>query len=586
MSVTLFKGELMQKLLTSCFTMVFLIHSISFSNIDIFNKTPDWESNAKGYYSTGLGVADVNNDGWDDIVVASGNDMGKNPLSVYYNNGDGTFPKEPSWESSDKSYHGQLSIGDIDGNGFPDVAVSVFVGNGGMSTKGWVKIYYNNNGELEKNPSFKSSDIMYTFSCALGDADGDGDLDLAVACGNGYSSNGKDNARIYFNENGKIQTSPGWKSETVRSAMDVEFFDMDMNGYLDLILACDSKTPNTIYLADNTGKISTKASWECTDNGNNGNSLTINYIDDNKFPDLVVSHNNQLGGVGGHVAYLFDKAPSGTSDPAWKSHRVGNASAVITEDLDDDNIVDFIGGSWGSPIGKGPIEIFKGDGKGFSTAPVWSSNSGSVLETYVLRDVDQKGRYKHSETITIENDNSHTVHLSKTNIEKITEVSVNGKKLTAGKEYCLIDGGSWISTKDALKKGDNVKIKCLLSYHRDLIASNWDRTKGNYLFYNKKAVSTSHIPNAHAAVQHSVTTLQKKNICNFVFNLKSPTNIQIDIYSLQGKHVRMIYKNKVNAGEQYFQWNWKESNKTLSNGLYIYKIKTHTNVITGNISLY
>jgi len=67
-------------------------------------------------------------------------------------------------------------------DGWIDVAVSVYIGPDGFGDPGKVKVYYNQEGELEGIPSFESYNF-YTFSCALGDADGDGDLDLAATGG-------------------------------------------------------------------------------------------------------------------------------------------------------------------------------------------------------------------------------------------------------------------------------------------------------------------------------------------------------------------------------------------------------------------
>ena len=164
--------------------IIFYVCALSAQNIP-YNQSPDWESTPLGHIATGLGLADINGDGWKDIVTANGNDIQRQSLVVYYNNGDGTFPAEPSWSSSDIDYHGHCAVGDIDKDGWIDVAVSVYIGEAGFSEPGKVKVYYNTGGELESAPSFQSIEF-YTFSCALGDADADGDLDLAVAASESY----------------------------------------------------------------------------------------------------------------------------------------------------------------------------------------------------------------------------------------------------------------------------------------------------------------------------------------------------------------------------------------------------------------
>ena len=61
-----------------------LSYSLPAQNIP-YNSTPDWESNPNNDRATGLGIADINGDGWKDIIVANGNDMARQSLVVYYN---------------------------------------------------------------------------------------------------------------------------------------------------------------------------------------------------------------------------------------------------------------------------------------------------------------------------------------------------------------------------------------------------------------------------------------------------------------------------------------------------------------------
>jgi len=197
--------------------LFFLAAAQNYSQVP-FNQTPNWISTDITSVSTGGMFADINLDGWLDYVVANGNDISRQKVVVYYNNGNGTFPTTPNWQSSDIDYHGHLDVGDINADGFPDVAVSVYIGPTGFNSKGKVKLYLNNSGTLSSSPDWVSGDLVYTFSCAFGDADGDGDLDLAVAGGESYNSN-PEQARIFYNTGGVLESLPSWKSQGFFTAM-------------------------------------------------------------------------------------------------------------------------------------------------------------------------------------------------------------------------------------------------------------------------------------------------------------------------------------------------------------------------------
>ena len=112
----------MKKILLAVF--IILTFSKLYSQIP-YNQTPNWISTDVTSVSTGGMFADINQDGWLDYVVANGNDMARQKVVVYYNNGNGTFATTPNWQSTDIDYHGHLDVGDVNGDGYPDVAVSV-----------------------------------------------------------------------------------------------------------------------------------------------------------------------------------------------------------------------------------------------------------------------------------------------------------------------------------------------------------------------------------------------------------------------------------------------------------------------------
>ena len=142
-----------------------------------FDSNPNWVS-TDTQVSTGAALVDLDRDGWLDLVVANGNDISLQHLAVYYNRGDGTLPQTPDWQSDDTAYNGHLDVADVNGDGWPDVAVAVL---GRFSTVGHAaKLYLNNQGVLSSTPDWQSDETSHAFGCAFGDVNNDGRPDLAV----------------------------------------------------------------------------------------------------------------------------------------------------------------------------------------------------------------------------------------------------------------------------------------------------------------------------------------------------------------------------------------------------------------------
>ena len=440
-----------------------------------FNTYPDWESNANGQVSTGLGLADINNDGWKDIIVADGNDIHRQHLVVYYNQGDGTFPLDPDWESSDIDYHGHLSCGDIDKDGWIDVAVSVYLGAAGFSSPGYVKVYYNNNGTLEATPSFQSEEF-YTFSCALGDADGDGDLDLATTAGEPYNSI-FDYGKIFYNNNGVFSNSELWNSSITMGSLDVDFADMDANGFLDVIFSCE-ETPNYIYLADDEGNISEVPSWQSAESSNYINSIDIGFVNSPTYPSLTMTGNSQLGGDGKVRLYDFLSGIPPTSSASWLSQSFGYGSGILLADVTNNGELDLIYGGWWLPM-----KIALKDGNGFQMNPSYTSSTSSVVEAILMADLDKEIIIQVQEVFQIEQENISVIYLEKQIIENIISIKKNGITLNYN-EYTTVSNRNWISFNENLTANDEIIVNYEYSNDGDIVITNWDGAKGNYIFYN------------------------------------------------------------------------------------------------------
>lgn len=446
---------------------------ILFSQIP-FEQMPSFETSPEGHYATGLGIADINNDGWKDIIVANGNDMQRQRLVVYYNQGDGTFPSLPDWQSNDIDYHGHLSAGDIDNDGDIDIAVSVYLGPNGFGHPGKVKIYYNNGEELEGTPSFQSQ-YFYTFSCALGDADADGDLDLAVACGEPYSQE-YDYGRIFYNDNGTFNPVADWQSNIQMGALDVEFGDVDNNGYLDLIFVCEY-TDNYVFLADNQGHIDENRDWYSENSLNFMNSVDFGRVSPSSSPCIVMTGNDQLGGDGKIKQFNFIHPIPQHSPPSWESNHVGYGSGILMAEINNDGINDLLFGSWW-----GPLTILEGCCDYWEPTPVYTASETSVVEAILMSDLGKFNYQSNSENIVPVAERG-VFYLNHQIIERINSVFINNNYLDRS-EYCFIELKNWISFKNHIMPNDLVTINYEFMQNGDIVISNWDPGKGNFIYYN------------------------------------------------------------------------------------------------------
>ncbi|MDD5066834.1 MAG: right-handed parallel beta-helix repeat-containing protein, partial [bacterium] len=139
-----------------------------------FPLTPMSPPNVRG---SSVSAGDLNNDGWQDIIVTGGKTSPA--LSVYINNKNNTFTEKifgKNWDVAGSSYYevGGISLGDIDNDGDLDICVS---------GTGVLDIFFNDgNGNLSGPYNLASIGYNgYRNTCVLGDIDNDGDLDLITS---------------------------------------------------------------------------------------------------------------------------------------------------------------------------------------------------------------------------------------------------------------------------------------------------------------------------------------------------------------------------------------------------------------------
>ena len=226
----------------------------------------------------GGGFADLNGDGWPDIVLINGRDWtprGRKSLpAMYRNNGIGTFTDVTAGSGFDVETYGMgLAVGDYDNDGKDDLYVTSVDGDRLFHNEGNFKFRDVTKGSGLTNHAFATSAAWF-------DYDRDGKLDLFVANYVQWSAD-KDQfctldgtnktyctpesykgvpSRLFHNlGNGRFEdvTVRAGVSDPTSKALGIAVLDYDGDGWPDLFEANDTQ-PNKLYRNNGNGTFTEK----------------------------------------------------------------------------------------------------------------------------------------------------------------------------------------------------------------------------------------------------------------------------------------------------------------------------------------
>ncbi|MEI6456485.1 MAG: FG-GAP-like repeat-containing protein [bacterium] len=291
--------------------------AIFFNDNGTLQSTAGWIS---GYRSANgcLYLGDLNNDGSQDVAVASlgitSQGLPPENHAIFFNNGG--FPANPDWISPPGNGF-SCTGGDVDGDG--DIDMVFGQGDWLTSHLQKTKLFVNNGGNFDTIPSWESDSSFYVDEVVFGDVDMDGYLDLAI--GNERTV-GNVGIAIFKNIGGVLETTPSWHSDSVVGGRQMAFGDSDGDGYPELAVASPTQK---FYLFDNkNGILDTIPCWSsnCTVN----EPSAVAWVDADGDGDLDLSTGSWFSKAGifeniqGALTDTFAwsvGAGSGTQQVAW-----------------------------------------------------------------------------------------------------------------------------------------------------------------------------------------------------------------------------------------------------------------------------
>jgi hypothetical protein len=519
---------------------------------------PIWESDDSDY-STGGVLADVDKDSDLDLVTGNGNDMARNHNKVYYNIGD-SLEHTASWVSDDAACNGHISLGDIDSDGFLDLAVSGFA-----YSLDWTpnpsRVYKNVKGQFSTLPVWMGGDSLFSFSCDWGDADGDSDLDLASACGNDYNS-ARRQIVIFENQNGVLSASPVWQSKDADFNMDVCWVDIDRDGDLDL--AAGGYGHNRIYFMEQR-KLNPEAGWVSADSHN---TVQIAFGDFNSdgYLDMATADNNQNATNESRIRIYKNNAGTLDTLPCWESKLWTYQSCVAWADADGDGDLDLAAGGWWEPLC-----VYENKSGAFDTIPEWSWSPWDpyslVCEQVVWGEVNNDNWKE--ETENLGNLSSGSVVYSKHfPILDLKGVNINGVA-SPPSDYKWNPADGWIQ----INKSGNVQLTYRYTSFPDLLVTNWVSTRGNFLFPNLYNDSTTGISGSHNDSSLLKGMTLAKNIITrgepvSLFSPISQKISQLSVYDITGRRIASLLIDKDVEGSLDIPFN----TRNLPRGIYLIEI--------------
>ena len=341
-----------------------------------YGTAPDWQNDIR-YQVGGLQAADMNGDDLIDVVVGCYQSSSFPPYDdwenfIYYNIG-GELEATASWASTNEVSTGDVQVGDINGDGYPDI----FAANGGFAMSPSA-IYWGGPGGPSTTPGWFSNEPSSAWNnyAALFDIDHDKDLDVITANQGNSPTDPYRPMFIFYNNAGTLSTTPGWQSTETSIQNFLALADYDGDGWEDVAVSKWANFESGVY-KNVAGVIQTTPIWTTGDtDGDKGVAWAD--VDDNGWPDLALGHD---------PTQLFTN-DAGSLALAWSGGATyyGHSDLRFC-DVDRDGDADLAE----IHFSDGKVHVYLNNGGVLDTVPSWTYDSPTVGTAIAFGDITGDG---------------------------------------------------------------------------------------------------------------------------------------------------------------------------------------------------
>lgn len=333
-------------------------------------------------------IADVNRDGYLDILVANGESGSattpSGSLSVFHGNGDGTLRGELYYTGAPLSSNAVVAV-DVDGDGWLD-AVTVDGQTNLAAVNGAISVYLNSGasgpGTFGTPTSFTTGAPGSIHLCA-GDLNGDGHADIAT------TNVVTNQVSILFNTGTGDFAAPTLISILATGGVQSSIACRDLNGddFVDLVVTSPSSARLSVLLNQGNGTFAAPVAYTNSMNGQTA-GIAFGDADNDGLIDILSN------GAAGRYLFFFRGNGNGTfltgaASTVSASAIANSALGVVADDFNGDGDLDAYVLQTTSSGGVRPLT---GDGTGaFTAGTLVSTGTSPGLNAIAVGDMDRSG---------------------------------------------------------------------------------------------------------------------------------------------------------------------------------------------------